>query len=576
MGRIAPDQITQLKDRLDITEVIGLHVRLKKVGRNFVGLCPFHQEKTPSFTVNRERGFFYCFGCSAGGTAFDFLMRIEGLSFPDAVRSLANRYGIQIAEDNELALPRGERDTMLLAGATAADFFAHVLWETPQGAGARAYLKGRGITSDAAQHFGLGFAPPGHSLAQALARRNLLEAGLKIGLVRKDAEGHRDGFRARLMFPIRDAQGRAIAFGGRVLDQTLPKYINSPESPLYSKARTVYGLYEARTAIIKSERAIVVEGYIDAIALAQAGFPEVVASLGTSLTADQLRLLGRYTRNIYACFDGDAAGERASMRALSVFFEAGILGRGIFIPSGFDPDAFVKENGPEQFSKLVGNARLLIDYYLDAEAKAANRSIADRAAAAARVAALLQRVSNPFEFDLLARRASDLGVGEAIVRREGLATRSGANRAGTYRAAQGGPSRRINDAELGLASLAIAFPELRGDIARKVEKFTDPTVRELMLDLCGSEDASAEYNFRLMSLLPEAYRTRLIEQQVLSKTENAADALELAREYMNALERRDRARAAKAMAQSAAAGNEEEALERAQQTIAMRRGVAKP
>src|SRR5271166_5684849 len=181
MGRIASDQISQLKDRLDITEVIGAHVRLKKAGRNFVGLCPFHQEKTPSFSVNRERGFFYCFGCSAGGTAFDFLMRIEGLTFPEAVRSLASRYGIQIAESDEPGLPRGERDSMLQAAQTAQDFFAHVLWKTPQGAGARNYLDDRRITAATAQHFALGFAPAGHSLAQALERRNLLNAGLKIG-----------------------------------------------------------------------------------------------------------------------------------------------------------------------------------------------------------------------------------------------------------------------------------------------------------------------------------------------------------------------------------------------------------
>jgi DNA primase len=573
MGRIASDQINQLKDRLDITEVIGAHVRLKRAGRNFVGLCPFHQEKTPSFSVNRERGFFYCFGCSAGGTAFDFLMRIEGLTFPEAVRSLAGRYGIQIAESDQPGLPRGERDSMLLAAQTAQDFFAHVLWRTPQGAGARDYLKNRCITTETARHFALGFAPAGHSLAQALERRSLLNAGIKIGLVRKDEGGDRDMFRARLMFPIRDAQGRAIAFGGRVLDQNLPKYVNSPESPLYSKARTVYGLYEARAAISKSERAIVVEGYIDAIALAQAGFKEVVAGLGTALTADQLRLLGRYTRNIYACFDGDEAGKRASMRALSVFLEAGILGRGIFMPSGFDPDTLVKEKGSEEFSKLIGEASLLIDYYLDAEAKLSRRSIADRAAAAARVAAILQRVKNPFEFDLLARRANDLGVGEGVMRREGL--RPGAHKPLAPESILVRSSLRISEAEMGLATLAIAFPELRAEIGRKVEKVTDLVLRELMLDICGSENAGAEYNSHIISSLPESYRKRIIELQVISPAENPSDALELAREYMSALDRRDRTRAAKAMAQSAASANEEEAVERAQQTIAMRRGMAK-
>jgi DNA primase len=312
MGRFGDDKLEEVRARADIVEVIGAHVRLKRVGRNFVGLCPFHNEKTPSFSVNRERGFFHCFGCGAGGTVFNFLMRMDGLTFPEAVRSLAERYGIALPERTEAGMDRGERESLQRANQVAAEFFSHVLWNTEDGAAPREYLKSRAITTETAHAFMLGYAPPRPtSLARALERRGLREAGIKLGLIRSDADGVRDYFRARVMFPIRDAQGRVIAFGARVLDDRLPKYLNSPESPLYSKTRTLYGLYEARQEIARRDRAILVEGYFDAIALWQAGVKETVAGCGTALTVEQLRVLARYTKNVIACFDGDDAGRRA-------------------------------------------------------------------------------------------------------------------------------------------------------------------------------------------------------------------------------------------------------------------------
>ncbi len=332
MGRFGDDKIEEVRSRADIVEIVGAHVRLRRAGRNFVGLCPFHNEKTPSFSVNAERGFFHCFGCGVGGSAFNFIMRVEGLTFPEAVRSLAKKYGITLPELDVSGPAAGEREAMLKASEVAADFFAHVLWNTTDGAMARDYLKSRGISLETARAFMLGYAPSRPaSLAKALDKRGLREAGVRVGLVKKDGADAYDMFRARVMFPIRDAQGRAIAFGGRVLDARLPKYINSPESPLYSKARTLYGLFEARQAISSSassgkDRAILVEGYFDVIALWQAGFKEAVAGCGTALTVDQLRVLSRYTKNVIACFDGDAAGRKASMRALEIFLQAGLLG----------------------------------------------------------------------------------------------------------------------------------------------------------------------------------------------------------------------------------------------------------
>ncbi len=370
MGRFGDDKIEEVRSRADIVEIVGAHVRLRRAGRNFVGLCPFHNEKTPSFSVNAERGFFHCFGCGVGGSAFNFIMRVEGLTFPEAVRSLAKKYGVTIPEHDVAGPAAGEREAMLKASEVAAEFFAHVLWNTTDGAMARDYLKARGISVETARAFMIGFAPSRpSSLAKALEKRGLRDAGVKVGLVKRDGSDAYDMFRGRVMFPIRDAQGRAIAFGGRVLDARLPKYINSPESPLYSKARTLYGLFEARQAISSSassgrDRAILVEGYFDVIALWQAGFKEAVAGCGTALTVDQLRVLSRYTKNVIACFDGDAAGRKASMRALEIFLQAGLLGRGIFIPSGFDPDTFVRERGAAAFAELTEKSELLVDYFI--------------------------------------------------------------------------------------------------------------------------------------------------------------------------------------------------------------------
>src|SRR5216683_3308773 len=457
MARVGQDKIEEVRSRADIVEIVGAHVRLKRAGRNFVGLCPFHNEKTPSFTVNAERGFFHCFGCGAGGTAFDFVMRIEGLTFPEALQSLARRYGITLPERGEGAgVVAGERDAWFLANQTAAEFFAHVLWNTEDGKPARDYLKSRGITTDTARAFLLGFAPARPAnLAGALQKRGLMEAAVKLGLVRRDGASVHDMFRARLMFPIRDAQGR-------VLDDRIPKYMNSTESPVYSKARALYGIYEARQTLARADRALVVEGYIDVIALWQAGFKETVASLGTSLTVDQLRLLSRYTRNVIACFDGDDAGRKASLRALEVFLAAGLLGKGAFIPAGFDPDTLVRDRGAQALKELVDSAELLVDYFLREQGVAARESISARARAAERVAEILRMVANPFEFDLLARKAAGmLGVGEELLRnyaRRGGRPATAQTAASPREVARPARPDAATQAELGLVAIAIRYP----------------------------------------------------------------------------------------------------------------------
>jgi DNA primase len=571
MGRFGDDKIEEVRTRADIVEIVGAHVRLRRAGRNFVGLCPFHNEKTPSFSVNAERGFFHCFGCGVGGSVFNFIMRVEGLTFPEAVRSLAKKYGVTLPEHDTSGPAAGEREAMLKANEVAADFFAHVLWNTTDGAMARDYLKSRGISVETARAFMLGFAPSRPaSLAKALEKRGLREAGVKVGLVKKDADSAYDMFRARVMFPIRDAQGRPIAFGGRVLDARLPKYINSPESPLYSKTRTLYGLFEARQAISSSassgrDRAILVEGYFDVIALWQSGFKEAVAGCGTALTVEQLRVLSRYTKNIIACFDGDSAGRKASMRALEIFLQAGLLGRGIFIPSGFDPDTFVRERGAAAFAELIEKAELLVDYFLSEQALDARGSIAERARAAQRVAEMLKLVDDPFQFDLLARKAAQLlSLGEEVLRKEArprggraAAARFPRERAGTATApaAASGGGDAGDKAEIGLVAIALLQPELRDEIAQSSAAANFEEVRRAgaLADLCRTDESYTALESWIADRLTADEQNRVSEFAVGPLSDELADDTQkdrseldrcraLVNDYVAALERRRRAR----------------------------------
>jgi len=579
MAPFSDTQLEEVRSRADIVEIIGAHVRLRKAGRNFVGLCPFHGEKTPSFTVNREKGFFHCFGCGVGGTVYNFLMKMEGVTFPEAVRSLANRYGITLPEERGDPHAGAEREAMLRAAEVGSDFFAHVLWEDKAGAPARDYLKRRAIDIETAKTFKLGCSPSSPaSLTGALTRRGLLEAGTKIGLVKGGGSQAVDMFRARLMFPIHDTTGRVIAFGGRVLDDRLPKYINSPESPLYSKARNLYGLAQARAAIAKSDRAIVVEGYIDAIALAQAGFKETVASLGTALTVDQLRLLSRYTRNVFACFDGDKAGHSASLRAVRTFVEAGLLGRGIFIPEGFDPDTLVKQRGAQSFAQLIDSAELLVDYFVRSEAAAAGTSLSGRARAAEHVAEMLAAVSNAFEFDLLTRKAAEmLGVSEEVLRAQG---RKG-GRAPLRTMAQPRPTRPAPShdmkavAEFGLLAVAAAYPNLREEILASgaLTDFQDSNLAGITAELCTSGDESGQA--QLTQRLSAEQQSALSKQMLDPSLESVELARRMIGDYCQALALYKRGLKVKGLVETARQGqksaNEGEAIAALEAVIRLRK-----
>ena len=374
---IPQDFIQELIARADVVEVVGRHVQLKKGGGNYMGLCPFHAEKSPSFTVSPTKQFFHCFGCGKNGNAIGFLMEHAGMSFVEAVKDLAQTYGMQVpeeeadpAERQRLAQRREHQATITDVLEQAASAYRQHLRKAPT---AIEYLKGRGLSGDIAKRFGLGYAPEGwRSLASVFPDYQaaiLVESGLVIHQHEDGQEEKRyDRFRDRIMFPIRNVKGECIGFGGRVMGQGTPKYLNSPETPVFSKGRELYGLYEARQAIRDAGYVLVTEGYMDVVALAQLGFAQAVATLGTACTTDHVQKLFRVTDSVVFSFDGDAAGRRAARKALDGALPYATDVRSIrflFLPDPHDPDSFVREFGADAFARSVHDATPLSRFLID-------------------------------------------------------------------------------------------------------------------------------------------------------------------------------------------------------------------
>ena len=372
-GRIPKQFIDELLTRSDIVDVIDSYVPLKKAGKDYKACCPFHEEKTPSFTVSVDKQFYHCFGCGAHGSAIGFLMDYEHMSFVEAVEDLAARAGLKVPKEAGLVSGQ-DRDTgtdLLEIVREASRFYRLQLREHPQAGRAVEYLKRRGITGEIAHEFGLGFAPDGwDNLLRALgkdeaSREALARAGLAV---KKEGGGYYDRFRDRVMFPIEDHRGRVVAFGGRVIDKGEPKYLNSPETPLFHKGRELYGLFHAREAIKRENRVLVVEGYMDVVALAQFGVDFAVATLGTATTRDHLERLFRHAPEVIFCFDGDRAGREAAWRALDNALPAlreGWQASFLFLPEGEDPDTLVRKEGKEAFLARLKTAIPLPEYLFD-------------------------------------------------------------------------------------------------------------------------------------------------------------------------------------------------------------------
>lgn len=463
MGRINREVIEEVRASANIVDVVGSYVSLRKRGRNYLGLCPFHGEKEPSFTVSDEKQIFHCFGCGASGSVFDFVMRTRDLSFPEAVKELANRFGVPLPKEKETYQARKIREMaerLRHVNSIAASYFSQRLLQGGSGEIAREYLRRRGISEETIQDFQLGYAPKSwDGLRRFLSEQKVdLKIAVQAGLlVKKSERDSYDRFRHRLMFPIQDMRGRTIGFGGRALDDSLPKYLNSPETPIFHKGRTLYGLATARQASRQNKETLVVEGYFDLLALYNQSIRQVVAPLGTAVTLHHVRILSRLAPQAVLVFDGDEAGMRAAMRSLEFFLREKLPVRFLPLPEGMDPDDFVTKEGKEPFMQLLREAKPLMEVFLEQSLSSYDGSVEGRLEVVRAVTPMLRlldsRVAQEGYLRMLDQR---LGVSEEVLRAELSLT--SIRRPSTATVQKGEKEARLPEWEEGIIRILVHYP----------------------------------------------------------------------------------------------------------------------
>ncbi|MBI5643210.1 MAG: DNA primase [Deltaproteobacteria bacterium] len=477
---IPREKVDEVRERASIVQVISEYLPLTKRGHNHIGHCPFHSEKTPSFTVSEEKKIYYCFGCNSTGNVITFIMKKEGLSFPEAVKSLAKRYGITIPEAQRSG--PDPRDVVYQALRASMEYFLREL-KGPGGGAARGYLKKRGFEGDMASRFNLGFAPDswGGLVGFLKGKGVSVDGALKAGVIIKKEKGYYDRFRGRVIFPITDVRGRIVGFGGRSLDNKEPKYLNSPESMVFKKGETLYGFYQAKQPIVKEGSAIVVEGYFDLLALHKHGFMNSVATMGTALTPEHLRLIKSYSTTVYALFDSDTAGKNAAIRSLQLSIEEEMDVRAVLLSDAKDPDEFLSKKGADAMREAISKAEPLMEFYLnelkkklDITRPEGKRKYLDSATH------YLLRIKNVAERGHYASIvASTLGVPpDSIYESLKLpAEKSGKGPPSLKDIIEAKNSKLM---ELTILKVIISHPELyKDDVASAIKAFSDPHLREI-------------------------------------------------------------------------------------------------
>ncbi len=554
-GFIPEDKISEIKNAADIVDIVSEAVLLKKTGKNYSGLCPFHSEKTPSFTVSPDKQIFYCFGCGSGGNVFSFLMKQDGLSFPEAARRLAKRYGIDLpfkplSPDQKKKI--GERESLLNINRRAMDFFYQALCRGNAGQAARSYLERRGISQKTIDDFKLGYASDSWDrLLKYLTNQQISPAAIeKSGLIlsRKNKSGYYDRFRNRIVFPIIDANMQVIGFGGRVLDDSLPKYLNSPETAVYNKGRSLYGIQQAKEKCRATGTVYIVEGYLDLLALYQHGIKNCVATLGTALTSDHVRLLTRYAGRMILVYDSDEAGIRSAQRCISTFWREHVDFRRqdvfsedkadthiLVLPAGHDPDSYVFEHGPEAFMEAASNSPGIITFLMNravdkhglstegkiriiSELQQSLAAINDRVAQALYVKQLSEKIGIA-ESTILERiraistKSSRIGYPGAPTNtlRSGLQTRDEKN---TVLAADKAPEGILagSRVERQIIAMMIQFPDILPDIKRfnVLKLFSDDTLKRIGESILDFNPTSADQVSELMSGIDDGPTQALI------------------------------------------------------------------
>jgi DNA primase len=465
----------RVKQQADIVRVVGEYVRLKKSGQNFTGLCPFHSEKTPSFAVHPVKQIYHCFGCGAGGDVFKFVMEMDRCEFPEAIRTVAEKCGIALPQPRERSpeerKEQSQRTALVEMHKEAAAFFRRQLEGTAEGRAARAYLLDRGLDVEAMVRFGLGYAPSGGDLLLRHLRAKFSEALLDAsGLVSREPGGRRyDKFRRRIMFPIANESGKIVAFGGRALGDEMPKYLNSPETPIYVKSSVLYHLDRAKEAMRQRDAVILVEGYMDAIAVARVGIAHVIASCGTSLTETQVKLLSRFTRRVIVNYDPDTAGQAATERSLTILLEQNCDARVLALPGGKDPDSFIRSEGAAAYAKLLEGAPPYLDYLIGRAQRLGMATAEEKLRAVNFLLPYVQRIPNALlRSEWASRIAQQLRVEQPVLR-EAL-RRAARERHSQVKQHAALAVRPGQPAERRLVKLLMEADELRARLAEEIRR----------------------------------------------------------------------------------------------------------
>jgi DNA primase len=512
------EKIREIKNSADIVDIVSEAVLLKKRGKNHVGLCPFHSEKTPSFTVSPQKQIFYCFGCGTGGNVFSFLMKQEGLSFPEAASVLAGRFGIEVPTQKMSPEQRrqiSERENLLAVNREAMDFFRRSLHGSDKGKQAVDYLNKRGMKREITDRFNLGYAPEGwDKLVTFFSKKKIpLERVKKSGLIvpRKSERGFYDRFRDRIIFPIFNINKQVIGFGGRVMDDSLPKYLNSPETPVYNKRKSLYGLHEAKGRCRESQTVYVVEGYFDLLALHQHGLRDSVATLGTAITPDHVKILRGFVGKdgkLILVYDSDAAGIKAAQRSIEVFEKGFVNARILVLPAGHDPDSFLFEFGAESLLNAAAQAPGIIPFLIDSAEKKHGLSIEGKIRVISDLRKPLASIHDSVARSLYIKELAErTGIDEAAILEKVRETSPGKKAPSAQMVADKGG--RI---EKKIISMMLQFPEILPEIARRnvIDVFEDGTLKSIGQIILKQGNGSGDLVSETMAMIDDDERKRII------------------------------------------------------------------
>lgn len=512
--RIPEEKISEILNISDIVQVVSESVILKKAGINYFGLCPFHSEKTPSFSVNPQKQIFHCFGCSAGGNVLSFVMKYHGISFPEAARMLARKYGVQIetgpvspARKKEISL----KENLFRLNKQVMTFFSENLKSAPEARSARQYLTGRGTSQATIDLFAIGYAPDRWDSVATLFRQmkvsGRLAASSGLVLPRKQASGSYDRFRNRIIFPIFDINMQVAGFGGRVMDDALPKYLNSPETPVYSKGRILYGLHQAKTHCRQADRVYIVEGYFDFLSLYQHGIKNTVASLGTALTSDHVRILKGFASKMVLVFDSDAAGISAAKRSIATFVKEGVDVRILVLPDGDDPDSFVTKYGGEAFENKARQALSAMDFLTETAVRKYGLSIEGRLGILNDMKSHLALIRDSAVRSLYIRElAEKINIDENAVLEKvrEAAAGQGNTRSELLKAADGSPRPLSHAREEQIVALMLQYPQINEQIEKEnvLSYFYSEKLKQIGRMILDAGETQGSAASRLMAGLP--------------------------------------------------------------------------